>query len=198
MLERCWAEMRAANACYIADRYDHDRSPASQLASRDGWLNFIDGPVQHAIEHGHPSLPADFSSRKPVWDGVKGGDSSAEWWAATMEYESEATRALGLDFRTHPTHIVHWAAAYGSGHWFNPHIGLHLAARVCPEVQWRVLEGCDHTTVVSADGRHVFDLLAWGYDRLGAGRCRVEDDSTLGGAEAVRRARMPCQCGQHS
>ena len=193
LLERCWTEMLADKACYSADGYKHDRAPASQITSGDGSYYLIDERVHDAIDHGHPKLPTDMKA-PPSWASYE--EPSKELVEQEEQYYEDVKRAIGLDFLTNPNHVVHWAAAYGSSHWFNPHIGLHLAARVCPSVQWTVLRGVDHTTVVSSDGYHVFDLLAWAWDRLDAvmiGDERVEDDPTLGGAVAVDMASTSCQ-----
>ena len=199
VLTRCWTAMRDDSACYIADAYDHTRAPAGQLTSCDGWAHLVMEAVQRAIDNGHPNLPPEL--KQPELDGDDDDDQpDEEFWEEYREYEQQVQRAIGLDFETRPTHIVHWAAAWGSCHWYNTHIGMHLAPRVCPDVQWRLLQGCDHTTVVSADGRRVFDLLAWAWDRLCghlAGMARVETDPTLGGATAVDRAGKHCSTCSH-
>ena len=189
LLQRCWTEMRADSACYRAKQYDHQRSPASQLTSRDGWATLLDSAVQLALDNADPRLPPRTWSDNDSDDD----DSRGERW---MQYEDDVRRAIGLDFRTDPSHIAHWAPAWGSCHWFSPTIGLHLANHVCPDTQWAVLSSPEHTTVVSADGKKVFDLLAWSWDRLHAHVLRdadwVEKDATLGGAVAIEMASGDC------
>lgn len=68
---------------------------------------------------------------------------------------------------------------FGGCHWYNKSFGLTLAKMVMPTIEWKIIEGGFHTTVVSLDEKLVFDILY--YDDT--------DIITFGGQKAIYEAR---------
>jgi hypothetical protein len=67
---------------------------------------------------------------------------------------------------------------------------MYLAKLVYPDIKWKLLETHYHTTVISEDGKYMFDLLsyAWNRARFEAYCCKneyTETDLSLGAKESM-------------
>lgn len=183
LLHKCWLLMREANACYARPKYDPTLSPASQLTCTTTWETCITTALDDAIiENDDPRI----RHLKPPAEHT----DDTEY---LIKYEVQVQQVLGLDFKTTPTHIVHWSTTNNASHWFNRYIGVYLARLVCPDETWYVLTDTLHTTVVSRTTGRLFDLVAWGWDEERVGQtvlpCEIwiELDPSFGGVEVKER-----------
>jgi hypothetical protein len=109
----------------------------SSPGTTDG-LRVIDRAIQYAIDHNDARITGMIAPRADDDEDLEFDQN--DHGQAVEDYETGVQRAIGLDFTSDPTHIVHWAGVFGSCHWFNRWIGHYLACKVCPDQTWYVLK----------------------------------------------------------
>lgn len=181
--------------------YKEDQAPGLKLTSCDAWITMIDTMRETAIENKDPRLPRKLIQQykhaleqiPDIGDDDYGNvtkEQEQAAWDAHGKLQEVIDNFIGCNYAKDKTHIVHWCVA-NSCHWFNKYIGMYLAKLVCPDIKWRMLTTETHTTVISVDGKHMFDLLSWSwvYDRYKAYCCNekyTEIDPSLGANESLR------------
>lgn len=113
-----------------------------------------------------------------------------EHWEKYSAVINQIQDLLGCNYKKNREHMVHWTC-FGCCHWFNKYICMYWATKVCPQIHWKLLRTDTHTTVVSHDGKLMFDLLAFCYnrDRFQSYCCNQtyqETDPSLGANESIK------------
>ena len=183
------------NPQWISPSFQEDEAPASLFNSNDGYVTMCDTMLEAFVDNADERIPTEllqeYRHHKASFpkEDDEDQDAEVEWMDDLGDLEVKMRDYVGLNYVKDPTSLVHWCA-FNSCHWINPHIMLYWAKLVCPDVQWKVLRAELHTTIISADGKQMFDLLAWGWNhkRFEAYNCKlpyVETDPTLGANEAL-------------
>lgn len=167
--------------------YKDDQAPASLLTSYDSHCTMMETMFEAVLEQKDPRIPSILL--KQIKKLKYTDDNAEEYWDKYQDLEEKIEIAIGINYKHSPNHIVHWVP-FGCCHWFNKFIGMYLAKKISPEIDWKLLSTDTHTTVISKDGKYMFDLLGYSYnhDRFQAICCNepyVEVDPSLGANETI-------------
>jgi hypothetical protein len=173
-----------------APYYDITKSPAEQISTYDSFATLLDTVFEHAREF------RDAHIDPILWDSYEhhmslDNDDDGSTFGKALNIQEQIMTILGFNFATSKDNISFYTP-FGSCHWFNAVVSLHLANKLFPDQKWVVVKGHDHTTVACIESKRVFDLLYWGIDnRLEdcvLGKSYTSNDKSLGGVEAMETA----------
>ncbi len=168
-------------------RYNKKKSIADLFTSNDAYATMKETMLDSFIEKKDKRIPeALLQKYHTSWKKIMDSDKAFQ---KALNIKYKLGDYVDCNYATSPNHMVHFVA-FSSCHWFNKHIGMYWAKLICPEIKWKLLQACYHTTIISDDGKHMFDLLAyaWGRDRFKAYCCNeeyVETDLSLGAKQSM-------------
>jgi hypothetical protein len=168
--------------------YRENEAPAQLLSSYDSFYTMRHTMVEWAIKCNDDRIPEKIHQ---AFENLEYSEDEAEqrYWDEYNRLETAIEDALGVNYETNQTHIACWVP-FGTCHWYNKRVGLFLAKKVCPKIHWKLLISDTHTTVISDDGKHMFDLLAFCYnhnrfDAICCNKSYEETDQSLGAKESI-------------
>ena len=175
------ADYRAVD--YVSSDEEEDEPKSTDAKQEDKMLK-TDKDVKQEDKMSIDSTKKDESMHKEL-----SHKEQEEHWEKFEAIRYPIEDILGCNYKKNPELMVHWVA-FSCCHWFNKYVCMYLATQVCPEIHWKLLSTETHTTVVSEDGKLMFDLLAFCYnhDRFESYCCNLpyeETDPSLGANESI-------------
>jgi hypothetical protein len=177
--------------------YNKKEAIASSFTNNDGYSTMTQTMLETFIGKEDSRIPeALIDKYYTAWDKIienEDGDDfeyEKKLWDKYMRIVNKIGDLVNCNYQTSPNHMVHFVT-FSACHWFNRHCGMYWVKSLFPNVEWKLIKSKSHTTIISADGKYMFDLLsyAWNYDRFKAYCCEEEyeeNDKSLG-ADDVRK-----------
>lgn len=175
--------------------FSKKRSPACLFTTSDAYHQFIMDLVQDTIDKRDTrylcAKDLKFLDKYSRLTDEQCNDDYDHYTTRYFKLMERVETKLGYNYGKQRDKLQFYIP-FGRCHIWNPEFGLPLARKVCPEDNWIVRSGTDHTTIYCPEKHKVFDIIYWGidgrYQDHAYGIPYKSRDKSLGGEDAFQRS----------